>query len=101
MGKNAEKNFPENFIMNVDEVGIMIAGESKPVSTKKSKPSKGKLKKWFHNNPTYVACFLCTAFIAVAAIFAMPPVVKLIKGMVNAGAKAASDATKGPRENDE
>ena len=31
----------------------------------------------------------------------MPPVVKLIKGMVNAGAKAASDATKGPRENDE
>ena len=31
----------------------------------------------------------------------MPLLVKLIKGMANEGAKAVSDATKGPRENDE
>ena len=34
----------------------------------KSKPRKGKLKKWFHDNPTYVALILCVTVTALVAM---------------------------------
>merc|ERR1711990_1262225 len=87
--------------MNVDEVGIMLAGDSKSESSQKSKPKKGKLKKWFHNNPTFIASILCIALIAIIVIFFAIPLVQLIKGLVNAGAKSAQEEAQGPRDNEE